>query len=625
MATDDEREANLAPQDATTDRTLSVTSLQALVANLPLAAAVAATHLSRNPWQAVWVGARALPAPARGCLAATLKTGATSVIAAAAAGRRELARQRLTAGLGVATPRGRRRHLAAAAAVGEWATAQTVTTAEGLASLGGGSAAYVAYAAGDVNVAQHALRDARNPLSHSHRRWLHGQRAVLTGRALDALDRARRGPRTVTPIRPSGETRPPSVLHVVTNALPEVQAGYTIRTQGILAAQRVSGIDAHVATPPGFPVTQGHLRAAAEVVVDGVPYHRHLPRDPRELGLGRPDDTLEAYAAHLHEWARDHGVDLLHVHSGHVNAQAALVAGERLGVPVVYEVRGFLEETWRSRGGRRDSDFHRWTRETETRCMDLASAVVTLSESMRADIVARGVDPGSVQVVGNCVPDAYLTDPVDAVRTRALLGIPETAVVVGSVSTVNGYEGLDLLVEAAGLLDDPDLVVLVVGNGPEHDRLARRADELRARGMRSRVILHGRVPHGAAREFHAALDVFCAPRRATPVTELVPPLKPVEAMALGRPVVASDLPPLRELVGADRGVLVPPGDAGALAGALASLAGDPDGRARLGTRAREHVAAHRTWSAAAAAYRDIYDTVLGTPAPVRRRGRQEAS
>nr|WP_255523741.1 glycosyltransferase family 4 protein [Terrabacter sp. MAHUQ-38] len=435
-------------------------------------------------------------------------------------------------------------------------------------------------------------------MARAHRRWLEGERSVLTGAALDGLGRP-------TAVAQTASSRS-AVLHVVTNSLPEVQAGYTVRTQGLVAAQRAAGVDAHVCTPPGFPVAQGHVGAPGHVTLEGVSYHRDL-RGGRRLDL--PDRHLEAYAATVVSLARAVGADVLHAHSKHVNGQAALLAGERLGVPVVYEARGFLEDTWRSRGGDVASDFYRWTRATETRCMILAAAVVVLSETMRDDVVARGVDRSRVHVIGNCVPDTHLTDPVDGGSVRTALDIRPGDVVVGTVTTLNAYEGIDVLVEAGALLDDARLVVLVVGDGAARDRLVRRAAELRRSGTRTRFVLTGRVPHARTRDHHAAIDVFCVPRRATPVTAMVPPLKPVEAMALGRPVVVTDLPPLCEVVDHDRGVVVPPDDAALLAQALRALVDDPDRRARLGARARDHVATERTWSAAATAYGRVYEQV----------------
>ena len=564
------------------------------MANLPVAACVARAHLTRNPWQAVWVGTRVLPAGVQRELSRRTR-GPLSVIAAAASGQRELARRRLADELRSADPRRAQHLLAAAAATGHWS--ESATTATPSAPLRGSAAAFVAHASGDVSGAQRALDGVRGPLARAHRRWLDGERSVLTGAALDDMDRP-------SDDRPAGPSRP-AVVHVVTNSLPEVQAGYTVRTQGIVAAQRAAGLEAHVCTPPGFPVSRGHVGAAALATLDGVPYHRDL-RAGRRLDL--PDRHLEAYAAAVVSRARAVGAHVLHAHSKHVNGQAALLAGARLGLPVVYEARGFLEETWRTRGGDVGSDFYRWTRATETRCMGLAAGVVVLSETMRDEVVSRGVDPSRVHVVGNCVPERHLTDPVDGAPVRAALDIRTRDVVVGTVTTLNAYEGIDVLLEAGALLDDAGVVVLVVGGGPAHDRLLRRASELRRSGTRTRFVLTGQVPHARTRDHHAAIDVFCVPRRATPVTAMVPPLKPVEAMALGRPVVVSDLPPLREVV-ADSGVIVPPEDPDRLAQALRQLVDDPDRRARLGVRARHHVATQRTWTAAVTAYERVYEQV----------------
>ncbi len=568
-----------------------------MLANLPVAACVARVHLARNPWQAVWVGVRLLPRGASRELARRTR-GPVSVVAAAASGERELARRRLTDGLRAADSRRAQGLLAAAAATGQW---PAVEPGDGRpprssAPARGGAAAYLAYAAGDVAKAERALVGVHSLFARTHRRWLTGERAVLNGSALDDLE-----PKRVNTAPHGG-----AVVHLVTNSLPEVQAGYTVRTQGIVAGQRAAGIDAHVCTPPGFPVAQGHLAAAPFASLSGVPYHRTVAGACR---ADRPDRHLASYAAAVGALAGSVGASVLHAHSKHVNAQAALVAGRRLGLPVVYEARGFLEDTWRSRGGRAESDFYRWTRSTETRCMKLADAVVTLSETMRDDIVRRGVDPATVHVVGNCVPDDHLTAPVDRDGVREGLGIGPDDVAVGTVSTLNDYEGIDVLIQAGEIVDSPRLVVLVVGDGPALDRLSARAAAIARGGNRTRFIFPGRVPHTRSRDHHAALDVFCLPRLSTPVTDLVAPLKPVEAMGLGVPVVGSDLPPVRELLRDGRGILVPPADPAAIARVVESLVDDAPRRKEIGEQGRAHVAQERTWSAAAKTYQMVYEGV----------------
>jgi len=186
----------------------------------------------------------------------------------------------------------------------------------------------------------------------------------------------------------------------------------------------------------------------------------------------------------------------------------------------------------------------------------------------------------------------------------------EAAITVGTVGTLNAYEGIDVLIDAVAWLRrcGHDVHLRVVGDGPERIALEKRAADL---GIADAATFTGRVPHDEVAAQHQAIDIFCVPRHDLPVTRLVPPLKPVEAMALGRPVVVSDLAPLRELIAPDRGVLVPAGNAEALAKALSHLIDNPDLRRQLGANAHAWVARTRTWAAAAESYQQIYTRIQG--------------
>ena len=144
-----------------------------------------------------------------------------------------------------------------------------------------------------------------------------------------------------------GWSVPGRVLHLVTDALPTTNAGYTVRTQRIAAAQREAGLDPHVVTKAGFPVAQGHLDGRRLVEVDGVPYHRLIP-------YRLPSRADAAAALGLDLAARLTGrlrPAVLHAASNHLNGQLALALREDFGLPVIYEARGFWEETWLSRHG----------------------------------------------------------------------------------------------------------------------------------------------------------------------------------------------------------------------------------------------------------------------------------
>ncbi|GAB3882031.1 hypothetical protein GCM10027612_11990 [Microbispora bryophytorum subsp. camponoti] len=204
--------------------------------------------------------------------------------------------------------------------------------------------------------------------------------------------------------------------------------------------------------------------------------------------------------------------------------------------------------------------------------------------------------------------DSLLTADYDGEAFRDRFGIGRDEIVVGSVSSIVGYEGFATLLNAAALLRDTGspVKVLLVGDGAERPALLEQVERL---GLKE-AILPGRVGPDEALQAQAAIDIFVCPREDLRVCRLVTPLKPVEAMALGKPVVLSDLPALSELVGGEgAGLLVPPGDPAALAEGIAALRDDPERRRLMGEAGKAEVAAHRTWSSLARTYQGIYQSL----------------
>lgn len=405
-------------------------------------------------------------------------------------------------------------------------------------------------------------------------------------------------------IYPANDRR---VLHLVTNALPHTNAGYTVRTHKIALAQREAGLDPHIVTRIGYPLSQGIPDVRPVYTLDGIPYHRLIPWLPGADLAAEVRKNVDLAGA-LVERLRP---AVLHAASNHLNAMVALGLRERYGVPVVYEVRGFLEDSWLSRDPAHtpEAPFYRRTRELETRCMAAADLVVTLGTAMRDEIAARGVDPEKVIVVPNSVDDAFLEPLPDGTALRAALGFAADTVVVGLTSTFYGYEGIDTLIEAAALLRDRGAPVglLLVGDGPERSALERRVEEL---GLDERVVFTGRVPPDRVRHYHSVIDIFAVPRRADRVCTLVPPLKPLEAMAGQIPVVASDVKALREVVKPGMsGELTVTEDPVAWAETLESLIYSPNRCREIGRSARLWVEKERTWRIAAARYKEAYRTI----------------
>ena len=337
-----------------------------------------------------------------------------------------------------------------------------------------------------------------------------------------------------------------------------------------------------------------------------------LPRRLAPTPEGRLDQTAELLGHHVARLRPS----VLHTTTHYVNGLVAEAVARSTGLPWVYEVRGQLERTWVAsrpadeRAAAAASERYRLWRARELEMAGSADHVVVLSTVLRDHLVAAGLPPASVTVVPNAVDGALLTadGPATSAEARRALGLPEEGLWVGSVSSLVAYEGLDVLLRAVARLrgEGLDVRCALVGDGTARPDLVRLADTL---GLGRHAVLPGRVPPADAVAWHRALDVFALPRRDVEVTRTVIPLKPVEAMALGRPVVASDLPALVEVV-ADpgAGLLTRPDDPEALADTLRGLFADPALRARLAASGREF-AATRTWAAMARRYRTVYDTV----------------
>ena len=467
-------------------------------------------------------------------------------------------------------------------------------------------AAEVAFETGRFTDADAAL-DAAERAGYDHellrrlRARIASERLVLEPSWRPALTQPRKPGRR--PARARGR-----VLHLVTNSLPDTQAGYTLRTQQVARSQQAAGLEPHLATRLGYPGDVGRQAAPATEYVDGVPVHRLGPDETAGL---LPDMALARGADLAAELVEKIRPAVLQPASRYRNAQVALALRDRYGTPVVYEVRGFLEETWLA--GQSDeamaSDRFQATKAVETACMLAADAVVTLSETMRNDIIGRGVKPDRVIVVPNGVdPDAFEPRPRDA-ELAAALGIGPDEVVLGYITTLNVYEGVRYLLEAGATLRDRGhrVRILVVGDGPDRPALEEQAASLGLLGRDATAVFAGRVPHAEIARYHSLIDVFVVPRTADRVSQLVTPLKPYEAMAMARALVASDVAALREVVDdGQTGLLFRAGDSDHLADVVEPLLGDPTQRARLGDAARGWVLEHRTWRRHGERYRELF-------------------
>jgi PEP-CTERM/exosortase A-associated glycosyltransferase len=399
------------------------------------------------------------------------------------------------------------------------------------------------------------------------------------------------------------------ILHVLDHSLP-IQDGYSYRSQNVLESQRDLGLAPLAVTSPKHeadwkgPWAPEEALGEVKVFRTGAVPGSSLPF-VGELRLMR---ALERRLAGV---ADREGPALVHAHSPVLNAFPARTVSRRRRVPLVYEIRAFWEDAAADQGTYAEgSPKYRLVRALETRCCRRADAVVTICAGLRDDLLARGVPAHKVRVVPNAVvPEQFPpAQPDEALREEwGLRG----KTVVAFLGSFYHFEGLDLLLDAAARLAPqiPELRVLLVGGGETEAVLRQRARDLELGGT---VVFAGRVPHDRVPGIYALADVLAYPRKPMRLTELVTPLKPLEAMAMGKALVASDVGGHRELVtDGQTGLLHRAGDAQDLAAALARLVRDAGLRQHLGEQGKSWVLAERTWRRNAMAYADLYSELQG--------------
>lgn len=393
------------------------------------------------------------------------------------------------------------------------------------------------------------------------------------------------------------------ILHILDHSIP-LHSGYTFRTLSILREQRKLGWETtHLTTPK-------HVGCdLLEEDVDGWHFYRTPAAPAGSLPLPGMGEIalMRQVEKRLLEVVDRNRPDILHAHSPVLNAIPALRVGKRVGIPVVYEVRAFWEDAAVDHGTTREGSLrYRLTRRLETYALKHADHVFTICEGLRSDIAARGIPADKITVIPNAVDiDAFDPGGEPDAALKEKLGLSGSTV-IGFIGSFYAYEGLDLLVEALPriLARRPAVKLLLVGGGPQDAALKAQVADL---GLQDKVVFTGRVPHDEVQRYYDLVDVLAYPRHSMRLTELVTPLKPLEAMAQGRLLVASDVGGHKELIRhGETGMLFKAGSAQALTDTIIDLLGQAERWPEIKRAGRQFVENERNWARSVANYRHVY-------------------
>ena len=398
------------------------------------------------------------------------------------------------------------------------------------------------------------------------------------------------------------------ILHILDHSLP-LHSGYCFRTRAIMKAQIASGLT--VAGVTGVRQNQhGYVAEQPLEEFDGLRFFRTLAQiqGPSPVREWREISVLaERIEKVIHDWRPD----ILHAHSPALNGLAALRVAEKTGLPLVYEIRAFWEDAAVGNGTSKENSPRYWlTRQLENHVVNGADAVAVICEGLRSDLIGRGVRSEKIIVSPNGVDmELFGNAPVRDQQLLSELGLAGKSV-LGFIGSFYDYEGLDDLIEAMPLLlvAHPEAHLLLVGGGPMEEALKGQVERL---ALGSAVTFTGRVPHEQVERYYGLMDIMVYPRKSMRLTDLVTPLKPLEAMAQGRLVAASDVGGHRELIeDGVTGTLFPAGNSGKISEKLANLLDNRGDWKQTIETAKKFVEADRNWSSNILRYTPVYQRLI---------------
>jgi PEP-CTERM/exosortase A-associated glycosyltransferase len=394
-----------------------------------------------------------------------------------------------------------------------------------------------------------------------------------------------------------------AILHVLDHSLPE-HDGYSFRSHSILRELDRLGLDISALTGP-----KQDPAVNSEETIDGIRYLRTpVAKDDNTSGVVGQLRTIRMTRASIAARLQQNPTDIIHAHSPCLNGIAAI----GLGRPLVYEMRSSWEDAAVSVGTTHEGSLrYRLSRALETFVLKRADAVTVICDGLKTELVGRGIAEGKITVAPNALSEDMFVKPdaASVTKIRARYGL-EGSRIIGFFGSFFEWEGVDNLVNALPVVLQavPTAKLFIAGGGRQEAALHGLVADL---GLESNVVFAGRVAHGDISACYAAADLMAYPRLPDRLTNMVTPLKPLEAMAQGTLVIASDVGGHRELISDGvTGVLFEAGSPEDLARKIVKALGEPDRAREITAQAAAYVEKEKRWSTVVDRYLPVYDRLM---------------
>jgi len=396
-------------------------------------------------------------------------------------------------------------------------------------------------------------------------------------------------------------------LFIVHNSLPYEHAGYAIRTHTIVTHLKKQNIEVDVVTRAGYPwdLIKHRDKDYKKIdIIDGIKYIR-LNDKKKTFKKGTDRTYIKVYADAIEKEIQKNHYTILQAHSNYLNGLAMLEVAAKLKLPALYEIRGL----WHITRTTLDPHFkyagmYEYEQEMELSIARKVHRVIVISKALQNLLISFGINKEKIRVIPNAV-DLKKFHPIKKNNTLVKQYNLENKFVIGFLGSLTAYEGLkELILSVDNLVEIENyanIVLMIVGDGRERKNLEKLTQS-------KNIIFTGRVAFQEVNNYYSLFDICPFPRNNVEVCRYVPPLKPLEAMAMQKAIIVSDVAPLLEMVEDNQTALVCKADSiEDLKAKILILYKDKQKCNQLAINARKFVEQHRNWSNISKQYKEIYN------------------
>ena len=436
----------------------------------------------------------------------------------------------------------------------------------------------------------------------------------------EAADIQEKGLNLKSPKTGTLEQKANAIVYYASQSLPHTSSGYAIRTHGLISSMVSKGYNIDAVLRNGYPLDRNDFMGTSvnEIeIVDDVKYHFNSKESSSLINyqevynFNKFREYQRQATEHLIQHAKLVKPSLIHSASNFVVGLAGARAAKALGIPSIYEIRGFWHLTQSTkRQGYESSDHYNLSEHFEIETAKQSDYVFTITQALKDILVEKGVQDSKIRVLPNAVDASRFKIMKKDKDLEKDLGF-KNKLVIGYIGSFVDYEGLDLLLEACALLKESHgglFKLLLVGDGQVMQQLRRTVQFLQ---LEEHVVFTGRISHDEVQRYYSLIDIAPLPRKGLRVCELVSPLKPFEAMASGKVLITSSVQALAEIVDdGTTGLVFEKDNAKDLAAKLELVLLDADLRKKIGENANKWVLENHSWDVISKRVTDIYDKIL---------------